>query len=362
MANVKRETITVSNRTVVRVIFLIVVAFLLLRFIQQVSDVLVLIFTAFFLAIALNPAVSWISKRLKSKSRVRATAAAYITVLILLAGLISLVVPPLVKQTVNFVNDLPQIVNNFKTQDNSLSRFAKRYNLDDQLERISDNIKSNYGDLDLSKPVISTASRIGSTLISTVTILVLTFMMLVEAPLWLNKFWAVLPAHRREHSKKLTKQMYKVVTGYVNGQVLIAAIAASFAIVALVIASTLFDVSINAVALGGIVFIFGLIPLIGNTLAAAIVVLFCLFSSVGLAIAMLAFFLLYQQVENATLSPYIQSKSNNLTPLLVFLAAIIGAGYGGLFGALVAIPVAGCLKILVEDYLSRHTLKPEVEE
>src|SRR3989344_7209669 len=202
MPKLKKETITVSNRTVIRIIFLIVAAFLLLRFLQQISDVLVLISTSFFLAVALNPAVSWISRRLKSKSRVRATAAAYITVLALLAGLISLVVPPLARQTVNFVNDLPQTVNSFKPQDNSLSRFAKRYNLDDQLSRISDNIKNNYGNFDLSKPVISTASRVGSTLISTVTVLVLTFMMLVEAPLWLDKFWAALPAHRRDHTKK----------------------------------------------------------------------------------------------------------------------------------------------------------------
>lgn len=355
----KKETISVSNRTVIRVILLVVATFLFLRFLQQVSDILVLILTAFFLAIALNPTVSWITKRLKSKSRVRATAAAYVTVLVVLITFVVLIVPPLVRQTVDFANDLPATVENFKTQDNSIARFARRYKLDDQFAQISRNIRSNYGNFNLSKPILSTAERVGSTLISIITVLVMSFMMLVEAPMWLEKLWAVMPAHRREHNKLLARRMYRVVTGYVNGQVLLAAIASAFALTALLITSTLFNVSLNVVALAGIVFFFGLIPLIGNTLAAVIVVLFCLFSSPGLALAMLVYFLLYQQVENATLAPYIQSKSNNLTPLLVFVSAIIGAGYRGLFGALIAIPLAGCLRIIIEDYLARRSSQPE---
>jgi predicted PurR-regulated permease PerM len=148
-----------------------------------------------------------------------------------------------------------------------------------------------------------------------------------------------------------------MVTGFVNGQLILAIIASMFAFFALLISSTLFDVSINAVALAGIVAIFGLIPLIGNPLAATIVIIACLFNSVGLALVMLIYFIVYSQIENVTLQPYIQSKANDLTPLVVFVSALIGIGFGGILGALVAVPIAGCIKILVEDYFANRTVE-----
>lgn len=123
-----------------------------------------------------------------------------------------------------------------------------------------------------------------------------------------------------------------------------------FAGSALYIGNNITNADINPIALAGIVFLFGLIPLIGNTIAALIVVLFCLFSSVNLAIGIAIYFLIYQQLENATLQPMIQSRSNQLTPLIVFVAALLGAGVSGLLGALVAIPTAGCLKVLFDEY------------
>ncbi len=118
--------------------------------------------------------------------------------------------------------------------------------------------------------------------------------------------------------------------------------------------STIFKVNINAIALAGIVAIGGLIPLIGNMLAAALVVLACMLTSVPMALAMAVYFVVYLQIENATIQPHIQAKQNELTPLLVFISALLGVGLGGLLGALVAIPAAGCLKIIVLDYFSRR--------
>jgi predicted PurR-regulated permease PerM len=161
------------------------------------------------------------------------------------------------------------------------------------------------------------------------------------------------PADKRERTRSIAHKMYKVVTGYVNGQVLIAAIAASFVMIAILIGNAVFDASVNAVAMAGIAFVFGLIPMFGNILGAAIIVLVSLFSSGGLAIAMAIYFLVYQQIENATLQPYIQSRSNQLTPLTVFVAAIVGVGIGGVLGALAAIPVAGCIRILIQEFYDK---------
>jgi predicted PurR-regulated permease PerM len=343
-------TVTFTNRTIVRVILIIVATLLALNFFHNIARPLVLIFVAFFLALALNPAVSWITHRLKSKSRARATGVAYVVVLTVLISFFSLVIPPLVRQTVEFIQDVPQSLRSVQNQDSSMGRLVRRYNLDEQVDGLSADLANRFKDV--RQPVLSTAGRVGSTIISTITVLVLTFMMLVEGPFWLNRLWELQPASKREHRKKLALKMYRVVTGYVNGQLLIALIAAGFALVALLISSTVMNESVNAVALAGIIALTGLIPMIGNTIGASIVVLVCLFSSLPLAAVMAVFFLIYQQVENVTIQPYIQSKTNELTPLLVFVAALLGIGFGGLLGGLVAIPVAGCAKILIEDYLA----------
>ena len=329
-----------------------VVAMLVISFFKNIAQPLTLIFISFFLALALNPAVSWIAYRLKSKSRVRATAVAYIIVISLVAGFFALTVPPFVKEVKDFINDAPSVVENFKTQDSTIADLARRYNINQQIEEITSDLSSRLSDI--RGPVISTSKRVGATFVSIIAVLVMTFMMLIEGPMWFEKLWRTMPQKRRAHNKDLARRMYGMVTGFVNGQLILAVIASLFALVALLIASTILDVSINVIALAGIVALLGLIPLIGNPLAAIIVVIACLFNSFALALVMLIYFIVYSQIENVTLQPYVQSKANDLTPLIVFVSALIGIGFGGILGALVAVPIAGCIKILIEDYYANR--------
>jgi predicted PurR-regulated permease PerM len=351
--------ITVSNATLLRIVLFFVSVVLIGRFFDTVSHSITLIFMSFFLALALNPAVAWVSKRLKNRSRTRATAIAYVSVLTVLIAFFSLIVPPLVDQTSDFISDVPQTLKDLEDDEGVVGNFIRDNDLENQITDFANEWSSDFSAV--SDQAVSLASRIISNIISIVTVLILTFMMLVEGPKWLAAFWKQYPKDKRSHAKKMVRRMYEVVTNYVNGQVLVAAIGAAFAIVTLAITTTIFDVStINAVALGGIVFLFSLIPMFGATIAAIIVVLFSLFASVPLAITMAVYFIVYQQIENASIQPYIQSRGNELTPMLVFIAAIIGVGLGGILGAFVAIPVAACIKILVDDYLdSRQTSDKE---
>jgi predicted PurR-regulated permease PerM len=132
-----------------------------------------------------------------------------------------------------------------------------------------------------------------------------------------------------------------------------------FAAITLFILSKIFDAPVNAIALGGIVGLFALLPLIGTTIGAVIAVLACLLVSMPMAIAAAVYFVIYQQIENVTIQPYIQSRSNNLTPLSVFIGALIGVGFGGFLGAVVAIPVVGCIKVFLDDYLKGRTDKQQ---
>jgi predicted PurR-regulated permease PerM len=342
----KHLVISVDTKTMVKTIVLVVSTMLALVFLKDIAHALVLIFVSIFLAMGLNPAVSWIAVKLKSASRVRATAVAYIIVLTVLVGFFSLVIPPLVRQTVDFIKDVPQTIQDVKTGDSSLSQFVNRYKLDNKLDKISSDFAKKF---DVGEPALSAAGAIGSTLANIIVVLVLTFMMLVEGPLWLQRFWTLTPANKRKERREIANRMYRSVTGYVNGQVLIAFIGGGFAIVALAITRTIFNAPINPVALGAIITLFALLPLIGTTIGASIVCLACLVVSVPLAATMAIYFIVYQQIENATIQPYIQAKTNSLTPLIVFVAALIGVSFAGILGAFAAIPTAGCIKIFIEE-------------
>jgi len=181
--------------------------------------------------------------------------------------------------------------------------------------------------------------------------------MLVEGPKWLELLWGLMPERRRSNNKKLAHRMYKAVTSFVNGQVILAIVAGTCAFIALEIASNWLSVSINPLALAGIVAVIGVIPMFGNPTAAVIVTLVCLLSSWKLALIMLAFFVVYFFVENHTFQPYLQSRLTELTPLTVFVAALLGIGFDGFLGAIIAIPAASAVKILLEDYFEHQSGK-----
>jgi predicted PurR-regulated permease PerM len=350
--NTSAIEITISNRTILRIIAFVVGAGLALQIFESILHPLTLLFVSFFLALALNPAVTALSRKLRSNSRTRATSIAYIIVITVLIGFFSLIMPPLVNQTTDFVQEVPQTLRDLKVDDGVIGSFVRRYNLEEQIIQIANDWANDTSNV--TDQAVSTANRVVSNLISIITVLVLTFMMLIEGPKWIGVFWSQYPQSKRAHGKQIAQKMYSVVTGYVNGQVLVAGVGALFAVVALFVATTIFGVtSINPIALGGIVFLFGLIPTIGVVISSALVVIFSLFASVPLAITMLLYFIIYQQIENATVQPFIQARASELTPLLVFVSALLGIGFGGILGAIVAIPIAGCLKVLFDDYMSR---------
>lgn len=342
-------TIEFDTRTIAKVTFLVVGFLMLIQIIDDLLPTLTLIATAFFLAIALNPAVSRISHTLTSKSRKIATAVAFFMVVGFLSLFFAFTIPPVARQITDFATDLPQTVEDFKEQDNFLSRAVERYELEDDISEAARNIASRVS---TSDGVVDAFNKVTSAVISIVVVLILTFMMLVEGPEWKRRFWSLTDKSKLQHRQKLARAMYEVVTGYVNGQLLIAAIAASISLIFMLIIG-----APNALAMAGIVAIFGLIPMIGSTLAAVIIVLSTLLVDVKIAIILGIFFLIYQQIENATIQPHIQGKRSSLTALTVFIAALIGASLAGLFGALVAVPVAGCGKVLLDDYLDQRKLR-----
>lgn len=348
----KEVEITISNRTVVRVLLLIVVTMIGIAAVQKASHALLLIFTAFFLTLALNAPVHWLAQHLPGKrrgSRSIATAVSFLVVVLLLAGFLASIVPPLVRQTNSFISAAPRLVQDAQNKDSEIGKLINRYNLESQVQDFSDELGERLKGA--TGAAVSTLGKIGNSVFTVLTILVLTFMMLVEGPRWLKLFREMIPEEHHKHVEKLSYDMYRVVKGYVNGQVILAALAAAL------IVPMMFILGISyPIALGVIVFICGLIPMVGHTIGAIIVSIVALFTSPIAALILLGYYFLYQQIENYLVQPRIQANTTNMSPLLVFASVIVGVNFGGIFGGLVAIPVAGCLRILVLDYLKRKKI------
>lgn len=341
--------VTISNRTVLRVIALIVVAYVAVKFVIRVDHILELIFISIFLSIAMNPAVSWIARNLKLKSRGLVTGIAYLIVVLITVGFFALVLPPLIHQTEIFVDNIPKNINNLKNPNSEAGRFVQHYKLEKVINNLSQDVKNHSSNI--VTPVWSTASKIGEILGSILIVFVLTFMMITEGPTWLERYWK-LRVKKQDWHVDLASRMYRIITGYVNGQLLLTLIGGIVTLISLVIVTNILNVSVNDVALTGIIMITGLIPMVGHIFGSIIVVLACLFVSWPLALIMGIILFVYIELASVTIQPYIQAKYNDLSPLLVLIAALLGVSAGGILGAFVAIPIAGCLKIALKEYLS----------
>ncbi len=346
--NIPEVSLTISNRTLLRVVLVVVITLALIAATLRISHSLLLLFIAFFLAIALNAPVAYIAKLIPGKrrgSRSIATTISFLIVIIFIGTFASYVIPPLVHQTEKFISAAPHLVSSAKNQHSSLGHFIRTHNLQNEVNTLSKQI--SHWATSASSNAFSSIAGILNSIFSMLAVLALTFMMLVEGPRWLIVITEFIPNKHTERTVKVAKDMYEVVKGYVNGQVLLALIAA------VLIAPALFMLHVSyPIALMVVVFLAGLIPVIGHTIGAIIVAAVALFHSVTAAIIVLAYYILYMQVENYLLQPRIQSNTTNISPLLVLASVIIGINFGGLFGGLVAIPVAGCIRVLVLEYLA----------
>jgi predicted PurR-regulated permease PerM len=297
--------------------------------------------------VAINPIVERVAKHAPRQKRGLATGLIFVIFAALLALTMFLLIPPLVKQTQVLVQNLPQYLEQIRNNDSVVGQLIDRYHLVDRLQTDQASIINR-----LSRgadSLVHVLQGVFNGLLAAVTVFVLTFFMLVEGPRWIQRLWSLMPVTKRRHYQPLVAKMYAVVTGYVTGNLLISLIAAVTTAIMLTIIGIPF-----AIPLGIAVGILDLLPLVGATLGAAVVVLVCLFSSFNSAAIMAIFFAIYQQLENNVLQPLVYGRTVQLSPLSVFIAAILGVALGGILGALVAIPVAACLQILARDYLKNH--------
>jgi predicted PurR-regulated permease PerM len=299
--------------------------------------------------------VSFFTRHLPGKRRGPSIAIVIVSAIALVVLLIGSIAAPVVKETSNFAKTLPSSINDIRYRNKNVKNVIDKYKLNDNIDSLVDSTKDRLSGLGSS--AFAGVSTVTNSVIKSLTVFVMTILMLTGGERLLRRSAdkIYLDKALRERHEMLAGKMYKVVTGYVNGQVVVAFIASLFALGALTLLRVPYPLPLAA-----IVFTFGLIPLIGNTIAAVLVILAAVvFKNVTAGVILLAYFILYQQIENATLQPVVQGRTTQLPPLVIFVSVILGVALLGPIGGLFAIPAVGCAKVVLADYLEhRDQIKP----
>ena len=347
--------LSVSTGTFVR-FWLVILGFIVLAgAIWIARSPLVMLAISFFLALVLNRPVSFLARHLPGKSRSIAILIAYLIVAAMIGVLLVTIVPIFVRQISSFIADIPGMIDTLRDNSGWFSDLLAHYNLTDQFNDWIANMQREFSNVasTMGTTLISVMSNIFSIIGNLFLIAFATFFMLLEAPDWEEKFWRLLYRNpeRRKHHKAVARKMYDVVSGYVTGQATVGLISATFTAILVAILATVFDFDMSLVWPAWItIFLVVFIPMFGAVIGGAIVTLLLLVYSLPAALVYVVVFTLEQQIENNVIQPRIQSKHMEISALVVLIAMTLGLQVGGILGALVAIPVAGCVIVLARDF------------
>ncbi len=340
----------VETKNVVK-IFSLAVAFTIgVLAVFKMFDALIMILVALFIALALNPAVNFFSKYMPGKRRGPAIAIVLLLHIVVISFLVGSLVPPVARETNTFVRTFPETFNKSFYRNEDVQQLIEKYELRDDIDRMIES--SRQMAVRYSTQIVSGVGQFFASLLLVITTLVVSILMLTGGNKLLNRFADVAyrDAALRARHERVAYKMYQAVTGFVIGQVSVALVAALAALGALALLQVPYPLP-----LAGIVFMLGLIPMIGNTLAAILVVTAALvLKDTPSALILLAFFVIYQQIENVTLQPMVQGKTTSMPPLVVFVSVILGTALIGPIGGFFAIPAAGCVKVLLLDYFEHR--------
>jgi predicted PurR-regulated permease PerM len=331
-------------KTILTVLGLIVAVWALLHVIVVARSVIVYILIALFLALAINPLVAWLTRR-GVRSRGLASGIACLLVLAGIAAVGFAFIPKLVDNVNHFVDAAPGYVHDLTKGRGRLGFLETKYHV---VERLEHYVKHGGAKklLGLSGAAISVTKGVLSFIVGAVTVAFLTFFMLLEGPAWMERFYGLLSPESQPRWRAVGQGIYRQVGGYVTGNLAISFIAGALATIALLFLGVPF-----AVALGLLVGLLDLLPLVGATAAAVIVVAVGFLHSVVAGVVLIIFFVVYQQFENHVLQPLVYNRTVALSPLAILVSILVGAELAGVLGALAAIPVAGAIQILIVDFL-----------
>ena len=332
----------VPVRAILATIGLVVLTGVAYLAVLALARVLAWVMVAGFFAIILNPAVDWLTYRTKLR-RGLSTAAVFLAGLALLGGLLYAFIQPIVDQVSGFIDDLPGYVEDAQEGRGWVGDLVERYDLEQYVEENQDRIREQV--TNLGTPALEFVQGLFNTLVAILTILVLTFLLLLQAPGITRQATLLVPNRHRQRVRLVARDAARAVSGYMLGNLLISLIAGTATYIFLRIVGVPYP---EVLALW--VAFTDLIPLVGATLGAVLVIAVAfLAESVGVGITTLVFFIAYQQFENHVLQVTVMSKTVDVSPLAVLISVLIGVELFGILGALLAIPVAGVVVVVIRD-------------
>jgi len=352
MANAAQERVVyIRPRTVLVVLGILLATLAILALVYLAWHIITWILIAVFLALALDPAVEFFQRR--GLRRGYATGIVFVLAIGVIAGLGFVLVPPLVDQVRSLVDYAPKIVEDVTAGRGPLGFLQTEYQIVDRVEEAIQK-QGAGGVLGITGAGLAIARGVLTAVAGAVAIAFLTFFMLLDGRSMVERFYNFLPDRSRPRWQRIGRDIYRTVGGYVTGNILISVIAGTAS------AIVLFSLGSDyAIALSVVVAVLDLIPLAGATLAAVLVSIVVVVELGWIRGAIIiAFFVVYQQLENHILQPVIYGRTVQLSPLVVLVSVLIGAELAGVLGALAAIPVAGIGQAIGREFLSNREPAP----
>ena len=326
-------------RTIVAAVGVVMATCVLLVLLMAAVRILVWISIAGFLAIVLAPVVGRLNDRLGGR-RTLATGTVVFATLFVLAGVLALFILPVKTQLVNIITDLPGTVHDAANGTGPVGNIVHKLHVESY-------VKSNETELAnaadrLSNSGFEAAQTAASALIAFVTITLLTFLFLSQSSAIGRAAINIIPYRRRAPAQRIATDAAGAVSGYVIGNLLISLIAGATAFVCLVALGVP-----SPVVLALFVAVADLVPLVGATIGAAVCVIAAYLHSPTAGLISIIFFVVYQQVENGVLYPWIMARKLNVNPLGILVSVLLAVEVFGILGALLAVPVSGALQVVV---------------
>jgi len=311
-----------------------------------------------FLAAVLNPAVNWLQRRHRLIKRPIAIALTYLGLVVALIFVVGIFLPVLVDQINGLAKFVTTVANAPEGPTEYIKGLAKQNGLGGLFERFSDQLKNLRDELGvLLRNLFSSTGAIAVSAAGFVaalaTVLTLTFFLLLGSERYVNASIGLFPEAHQPLVRSILGQSAGAISGYITGNLAISVICGVTTFVVLLILGMPY-----AAPLALLVAVLDLVPLVGATLGGALLVIVGLFVEPWKAVVLLVFVLVYQQVESNFLQPIVYSKAVQLNGLVILIALLVGGQLLGIPGALLAIPVAEIIRILVTELLAyRRTIR-----
>jgi predicted PurR-regulated permease PerM len=311
------------------------------RVLLAIGDILVLVLVSLILALGFQPSVVWLERR--GLSRGRAVGLGLLAGAILIGAFLALVLPGVIRQVVELARAAPEYIERATRESGFLADLNERFDLEARIQELGS---------EAPETVLGLVGSFAGLVINSLTVLVLTIYFTVNLPRMRAGVARLLGRQDREEFEGIYDQSIRRVGGYVQGNLLISAIAGITSFVALLIIGVPF-----AAALAFLVAILDLIPSIGATLGAAMAAVVAAFAGLPEFIATVAFFIVYQQVENYVIQPRVMGRTVETSTGVVILAVLIGGALLGVVGALLAIPTAAIIKVVFDELVLEERLE-----